>query len=77
MRGVVAYYGTYTIDEATQRVIHHVESASNPAWVGDEFIRWYRFEGPNLVISLNDRFDNALLWERLPAQPASATPARP
>lgn len=26
MRGVVAYYGTYTIDEATGRVIHHVEA---------------------------------------------------
>lgn len=70
MRGVVAYYGTYEIDESTGRVIHHVESASNPAWIGDEFVRWFRFEGPNLVISLNARFDNALLWERLPGPPA-------
>ena len=66
MRGVVAYYGTYTVDESTGRVIHHVEAASNPAWIGDDFIRWYRFEGPNLVIALNPRFDNPLLWERLP-----------
>ena len=66
MRGVVAYYGTYTIDESTGRVIHHVEAASNPAWIGDDFIRWYRFEGPNLLIALNPRFENPLLWERLP-----------
>jgi hypothetical protein len=66
MRGVIAYYGTYTLDEPTGRVIHHVESASNPAWIGDDFIRWYRFEGPNLLIALNPRFDNPLLWERLP-----------
>ncbi len=66
MRGVVAYYGTYTVDETTDRVIHHVEAASNPDWIGDDFIRWYRFENGNLVISLNPRFDNPLLWERLP-----------
>mgnify|MGYP003577086951 FL=1 len=69
MRGVVAYYGTYTIDESTQRVIHHVEAASNPEWIGDDFIRWYRFEGPNLLISLNQNFNNPLLWERLSEQP--------
>jgi hypothetical protein len=74
MRGVVAYYGTYTIDESTQRVIHHVEAASNPDWIGDDFIRWYRFEGPNLLISLSQSFDNPLLWERLADRlPAAAS----
>jgi hypothetical protein len=66
MRGVIAYYGTYTVDAATDRVIHHVEAASNPAWIGDDFIRWYRFENDNLWISLNPNFDDPLLWERLP-----------
>ena len=66
MRGVVAYYGTYDIDESTGRVIHHVQSGSNPDWIGDDFIRWYRFEGPNLLISLRPGFENPLLWERLP-----------
>lgn len=66
MRGVVSYYGTYEIDEATGRVIHHVEAASNPDWIGDDFIRWFRFEGRDLVISLNPDFNNSLLWERLP-----------
>jgi len=66
MRGVVTYYGTYDIDESTGRVIHHVEAASNPAWIGDDFVRWFRFEGPNLLISLNPDFNNTLLWERLP-----------
>ena len=66
MRGVITYYGTYTIDEPTGRVIHHLEAASNPAWIGDDFVRWFRFEGPNLEISLNPDFENTLLWERLP-----------
>ena len=66
MRGVVAYYGTYDIDESTGRVIHHVEAASNPDWIGDDFIRWYRFDGPDLLISLNERFERPLLWKRMP-----------
>jgi glucose/arabinose dehydrogenase len=66
MRGLVSYYGTYEIDTATGRVIHHVEAASNPAWVGTDFVRWFRFDGPDLVISLNPRFENTLLWKRLP-----------
>jgi hypothetical protein len=65
MRGVVAYYGTYEIDESTSRVIHHVQAASNPDWIGDDFVRWYRFEGPDLVISLNPSFDRPLVWSRL------------
>lgn len=77
MRGVVTYYGTYTIDESTQRVIHHVEAASNPAWIGDDFIRWYRFEGANedLVISLGASFNNPLFWERLPDRAPAAESA--
>ena len=65
MRGVIAYYGTYTIDEATGRVIRHVEAAPNPQRIGDDFIRRYRFEGRNLVIALNPRFETPLVWERL------------
>lgn len=66
MRGVITYYGTYTIDESTGRVTHHLEAASNPAWIGADFVRWFRFEGRDLVISLNPEFENTLLWERLP-----------
>jgi len=66
MRGVVAYFGSYTIDESTGRVIHHVEAASNPAWIGDDFVRWYRFEGNRLVLSLNPDFEGTLVWERMP-----------
>jgi hypothetical protein len=73
MRGAIAYYGTYTIDEPTGRVIHHVQAASNPAWIGDDFIRWYRFDGQHLLLSLNGNFDNPLVWERLPQGASSST----
>lgn len=71
MRGVIAYYGTYDIDESTGRVIHHVEAASNPAWIGDDLVRWFRFDGPDLLISLNPDFDDPLVWERLPEDRAA------
>ena len=66
MRGVVAYYGTYTVDVDAGTVTHHVAGASNPAWVGDDFVRWYRFEDGNLRLSLNPDFEGTLFWQRLP-----------
>ena len=69
MRSVIAYYGTYEIDVATGRVIHHVLEASNPAWKGSNFIRWYRFKGPDLYISLKPDFSDPLLWKRMPGGP--------
>jgi hypothetical protein len=66
MQGLIAYWGRYEIDEAGGRVIHFVEAASNPAWIGDEFVRWYRIDGQRLTLSLNPNFTNMLIWERLP-----------
>ena len=66
MRGLIAYYGTYDVDEENGTVTHHIEAASNPSWVGDDFVRWYRFEDGDLVISLSAEFENVLQWERLP-----------
>jgi hypothetical protein len=65
-RGLVAYYGTFDVDQATSRVIHHVQAGSNPAWFGTDFIRWYKFEGNRLILSLNAQFTSTLTWERLP-----------
>ena len=70
MRRVVAYYGTYKIDEPSGSVIHTVEEASNPAWVGENFRRWYYLNGPDLFISLNPDFDDPLVWRRLTDGPA-------
>jgi hypothetical protein len=66
MRGVVAYYGTYTIDVGAGTVTHHVMGGSNPAWIGTDFVRWFRFEGETLRLSLNPDFRGTLLWKRFP-----------
>ena len=65
-QGLVAYYGTYDVDPATGRVVHHIEAASNPAWIGTDFFRWYAFEGNRLTLRTNPSSSNPLVWERLP-----------
>ena len=36
LRGLTVYFGTYTIDESTTQVFHHIESALNPAEIGQQ-----------------------------------------
>ncbi len=65
-RGLVAYYGTYDVDESTKRVIHHVEAASNPAWAGTDFVRWYELSSNRLTLRVSQNSTSPLIWERLP-----------
>jgi hypothetical protein len=69
LRGMIAYYGTYSVDESTSRVIHHVEAASNPIWTGTDLVRWYELQGNRLLIRTTEvatASTNVLTWERLP-----------
>lgn len=45
---MLAYSGTYSVEDG--RVIHHVDAAWNPAWLGD-LIRPFTLDGNRLVIS--------------------------
>jgi len=69
--GHVSYFGRYTIDPSARTVIHHVRGASYPNWVGHDQIRYYRFDGPHLVLSsppILDRGESleyTLTWERI------------
>lgn len=66
VRGLVAYYGTYDVDETTRRVAHHIEAASNPAWIGTDFVRWYELEPGRLILRTSPESTTPLVWERLP-----------
>ena len=48
--GYIGYAGRYTIDADAGRVIHHVETAFLPDWVGTDMIREYRFEDDILTL---------------------------
>lgn len=45
---MLAYSATYTVEDG--RVVHHVDAAWNPAWLGD-LIRPFTLDGDSLVIS--------------------------
>ena len=63
--GFVAYFGTYEIEEATGKVIHHVEASLSPSWVGTDLKRSFRFDAGRLILTrpAPDSSDE-LIWER-------------
>src|SRR5229473_2179302 len=53
LTGFNAYFGTYDIDEPSRTVIHHLQSALIPSWVGSDQRRNYEFAGKDQLIILN------------------------
>ncbi len=70
-RGYNAYFGTYTVDEAQRRVIHHLSGALFPNRVGQDQLRWFEFEGSRLtlktppILRAGAYLRGTLVWERL------------
>ena len=68
--GYIAYFGTYEVNEAQDTVVHHVEGALNPGWVGGDQVRRMRFDGDLLILSTDVRKGGALVrhtltWQKL------------
>ena len=67
-----SYYGSYMVDAGSSVVIHHVEGALLPTWVGTERPRSFTFDGRDRVI-LNTMPDaqrtngavSTLVWQRV------------
>lgn len=53
--GFMAYYGTFDVDEARHTVIHHVQAALIPAWVGTDLERTYRFDANRLTLTATSK----------------------
>ena len=67
--GYIAYFGSYEVAPDGTSVVHHVEGALNPEWVGGKQVRKLRFEGDLLVLSADVRkageiVTHTLIWER-------------
>jgi hypothetical protein len=67
--GYIAYFGTYDVAADGRSVVHHVQGALNPAWVGGDQVRQLRFEGERLVLSTETERNGVALrheltWER-------------
>ena len=73
----IAYYGTYSIDESSQRVMHHVSGSVARSWVGTDQVREFKFlsvdrlrltarlEGDQTGQDLRAAGTNMLIWERV------------
>ena len=70
--GLYTYFGTYTSDPAKHTVVHHVEAAMAPDWIGMAMDREYRFITPDRM-ELRARNDpsgkpavgaSVMVWER-------------
>jgi hypothetical protein len=61
--GYVAYFGTYTVDEAAHAVTHHVEGSLNPSYFGTGQLRPATLEGDRLTLSDGKTF--RVVWERV------------
>lgn len=65
--GYIAYFGTYTVDEAGHAVTHHVEGSLNPSYFGTDQLRPARLEGDRLTLSDEKTF--RVVWERVLPKP--------
>ena len=69
--GHASYFGTYTIDVATQTIAHHVLGSSYPNWIGNDQLRHFKFECSRLVLSTpvlvsgGESLEYVLTWERI------------
>jgi len=66
LTGFNAYFGTFDVDEPNRTVIHHLQSALIPSWVGTDQRRKYEFSGSNQLIMLNtaSQASYRLVWQR-------------
>ena len=60
--GYVAYFGTYSVEESTRTVVHHVQGSLTPGYVGTDQQRPASLEGNRLTLSDGKTF--RVVWER-------------
>jgi hypothetical protein len=75
-KSYLAYYGTYTVDEAAATVTHHVEGSIFPNNVGTDEIRAIELQGDELTLyvqntlAAGERVGTVLVWRSAPSATA-------
>jgi len=65
-RNYVGYWGTFTVDADAGVVIHAVEGAWFPHWIGHNQVRQYRFSGNTLTLEADaPGWHATLIWRRI------------
>jgi hypothetical protein len=64
--GYIAYFGSYTVDEASSLVIHHVEGSLMPNWIGTPQKRAITWRGGRLILSapIESGVVVEIVWEK-------------
>lgn len=63
--GYLGYFGTYTVLDAENTVLHRVEGCVRLNWVGSDQRRAYEFTGDRLILTaIRDGNTNRLVWAR-------------
>lgn len=48
--GYTAYYGTYSVNPNERTIVHHIEAALLPNWVGADQLRHFEYDGKYLTL---------------------------
>jgi len=65
-RNYVGYWGAFTVDADAGVVIHTVEGAWFPNWIGQKQVRQYRFSGDTLTLETGSpEWHATLVWRRM------------
>jgi hypothetical protein len=65
--GFLSYFGMYSVDEKARTVVHHVEAALAPTWVGTDLVRAFEID-PSGQLILTRRVPietDVLVWRRM------------
>jgi len=70
VNGYDAYFGTYSIDETSHTVTHHLEGALAAADVGKNLVREFQLSGDKLTVTVRtnspkEKQIRTLIWERV------------
>lgn len=72
LRGYIAYFGKFSVDETARTMTHHIEGSLIPNWVDTPLVRTYEFspDGKRLYLRTapapigGDTLSGELIWER-------------
>ena len=68
LRGYVAYFGTYEINERESYVVHHRRGHLSPNQVGVDAKRFFEFDRDRLTLFVAPSRNLRLTWRRLESQ---------
>jgi hypothetical protein len=69
--GIVAYYGTFDIDEQRAMIVHHVHGSAFPNWTGTDRPQFFEFKDERLTLLTfpltmsKEQLVGQLVWERV------------